>query len=103
MQQAGFAARGFHPQHSHQRRAAAQQRHQEQEATTGIAASGEKKANPKGNLGITSKDLQENITALVDFHHHFMTTVQDFEATTASRDEGLKATATAEKNRRRDH
>jgi chromosome segregation ATPase len=61
------------------------------EAKASLAASGEKKAAAEGDLGITSKDLSGDITALGDLHHDCMTKAEDFEAETKSRGEEIAA------------
>jgi len=65
------------------------------EAKASSAASAEKKAAAEGDLGITSKDLETDITALGDLHHDCMTKAEDFEAETKSRGEELAALAKA--------
>jgi len=65
------------------------------EAKASSAASAEKKAAAEGDLGITSKDLETDITALGDLHQDCMTKAEDFEAETKSRGEELAALAKA--------
>merc|ERR1712110_1032692 len=50
-----------------------------------------------GDLGVTNKDLKEDIGALGELHRDCMTKAQDFEAETKSRDEELAALAKAKK------
>merc|ERR1719408_236548 len=63
----------------------------------GLAESNEAKAAAEGDLGVTTKDLAEDVTALGDLHQDCMTKAQDFEAETTSRGEELKALAMAKK------
>merc|ERR1719382_1058863 len=63
----------------------------------GIAACGEKKAAAEGDLTMTTKELESDITALGNLHQECMTKAQDFEAGVKSRDEELKALAAAKK------
>ena len=65
------------------------------EAKASMAASGEKKAAAEGDLGITSKALETDITALADLHQDCMTKATEFEAETKSRGEELAAIAKA--------
>jgi len=65
------------------------------EAKQGISAAGEKKASLEGDLGVTSKDLAGDTTALGDLHHECMTKAEEFEAETKSRGEELAALAKA--------
>lgn len=67
------------------------------EAKTGIAASNEKKATAEGDLGVTTKNLDEDVAALSELHHECLTKAQDYEAETKSRGEELTAIATAKK------
>merc|ERR1712151_989963 len=67
------------------------------EAKQGIAASNEKKATAEGVLDMTTKNLNEDITALSDLHHECLSKAQDYEAETKSRGEELAAIATAKK------
>jgi len=60
-----------------------------------IAAAAEKKAGAEGDLGVTSKDLESDTTALGDMHRECMTKAEDFQAETKSRGEELKALAEA--------
>merc|ERR1719242_1655483 len=68
-----------------------------EEAKTGIAASNEKKATAEGDLGVTTKNLDEDVLALSELHHECLTKAQDYEAETKSRGEELTAIATAKK------
>jgi len=66
-------------------------------AKKGLAESSEVKATAEGDLAVTSKALNEDISALADLHQDCMTKAQDFEAETTSRGEELKALAMAKK------
>merc|ERR1719217_160531 len=66
-------------------------------AKKSLAASGEKKAAAESGLDVTSKDLAEDIKTKATLHQGCMTKASDFEATTKSRGEELKALATAKK------
>merc|ERR1719191_2585573 len=66
-------------------------------AKKGLAASGEKKATAEGDLEVTTKDLNSDISTLADLHHNCMTKASEFEAETKSRAEELKAMAEAKK------
>jgi len=61
------------------------------------AAASEKQATAEGDLAVTEKGLAEDTKQLADLHHDCMTKAQDFETSTASRGEELKALATAKK------
>jgi len=67
------------------------------EAKNGIAASTEKKAIGEGDLGVTSKELAEDVKAKGSLHQDCMSKAAVFEAETNSRGEELKALATAKK------
>merc|ERR1712151_1259497 len=47
------------------------------EAKTGIAASNEKKATAEGDLEVTTKNLDEDVSALSELHHECLTKAQD--------------------------
>jgi len=64
-------------------------------AKKSLATSQETKATAEGDLGVTQKDLAEDIDTLSGTHHECLTTSQDFEAETNSRAEELKAIAAA--------
>merc|ERR1719456_476292 len=66
-------------------------------AKKGLAESGEIKAAAEGDLGVTTKDLNEDVNALGSLHQDCMTKAEDFEAETTSRGEELKALAMAKK------
>merc|ERR1719327_1041384 len=66
-------------------------------AKAGLAESGEILANAKGDLAVTTKDLNADIKELADLHHECMTKAQEYEAETKSRGEELKALAEAKK------
>merc|ERR1719379_1632579 len=59
-------------------------------AKKGLAESGEIKAAAEGDLSVTTKDLNEDVTALAGLHQDCMTKAEDFEAETTSRGEELK-------------
>jgi len=65
------------------------------EAKASLAAAAEKKSSAEGDLGVTSKDLAGDTSALADLHHDCMTKAEDFEAETKSRGEELNALAKA--------
>merc|ERR1719433_2676943 len=67
------------------------------EAKNAMAESKEAKEVAAGDLDVTSKDLAADVAALADLHQVCMTTAEDFEAATKSRDEELKALAEAKK------
>merc|ERR1740127_181705 len=62
-----------------------------------LGASEEGKASAEGDLAVTSKDLEEDISTLATLHPDCMKGAEDFEAETKSRGEELKALATAKK------
>merc|ERR1719163_1945578 len=66
-------------------------------AKKSLAASAEKKASAEAGLDVTSKDLAEDIKTKATLHSGCLTKATDFEATTKSRGEELKALATAKK------
>merc|ERR1719439_243952 len=66
-------------------------------AKKSLAESGETKAAAEGDLAVTTKALNEDITALAGLHQDCMTKAEDFEAETTSRGEELKALAMAKK------
>jgi len=65
------------------------------EAKASLAAAAEKKSSAEGDLGVTSKDLAGDTSALADLHHDCMTKAEDFEAEAKSRGEELAALAKA--------
>jgi len=67
------------------------------EAKKGLAASAEAKATAEGDLTVTTKDLAADTAALADLHKDCLGKAQDFEASTKSRTEELKALAEAKK------
>merc|ERR1719264_685812 len=67
------------------------------EAKKSLAASGETKSTAEGDLAVTTKDLAADTTALADLHKDCLGKAQDFEASTKSRTEELKALAGAKK------
>jgi len=66
-------------------------------AKKGLGESGETKAAAAGDLSVTTKALNEDVTALAGLHQDCMTKAEDFEAETTSRGEELKALAMAKK------
>merc|ERR1719409_859643 len=66
-------------------------------AKKGLAESQEKKAGAEGDLEVTSKDLAEDIKAKSTLHQDCMSAAEEFELSTKSRGEELKALATAKK------
>jgi len=67
------------------------------EAKKAKAASAESKATAEGDLDVTQKSLNEDLSALGKLHHDCMAKASEFEAEVASRGEELKALATAKK------
>merc|ERR1719284_867589 len=67
------------------------------QAKADTAASQEFKETCTGDLAATTKDLNADIADLAETHSLCMTTAEDFEAATKSRDEELKALAAAKK------
>merc|ERR1712087_220097 len=67
------------------------------EAKKDIAANSEKKATAEGDLDVTSKDLASDITSLADLEHDCLAKAQDYEASSKSRAEELKALAEGKK------
>jgi chromosome segregation ATPase len=63
----------------------------------GLAATSETKATATGDLEVTKKDLAEDTKALEELHHECLTEATNFEESTASRGEELKALAAAKK------
>jgi len=66
-------------------------------AKKGKAGSEEGKATAEGDLAVTTKDLNEDTTTLSTLHQDCMTGADDFQASTKSRGEELKALAGAKK------
>merc|ERR1740127_241142 len=66
-------------------------------AKKGLSESQEKKAVADGDLEVTSKDLAEDIKAKSTLHQDCMEGAEEFELSTKSRGEELKALATAKK------
>jgi len=66
-------------------------------ATKNLDVSAEKKAAAEGDLGVTTKDLNEDIKDLAGLHAECMSKASDFEAEVTSRGEELKALAMAKK------
>merc|ERR1740127_193819 len=62
-----------------------------------LAASEQAKATAEGDLAVTSKDLEEDISTLATLHQDCMKGAEDFEAGMKSRGEELKALSTAKK------
>jgi len=67
------------------------------EAKKGLSANAEKKASAEGDLGVTTKGLNEDKADLASLHHDCMTKASAYETETSSRGEELKALATAKK------
>lgn len=67
------------------------------EAKKGLSVNEEKKATAEGDLGVTTKALNEDKADLASLHHDCMTKASAYEAETSSRGEELKALATAKK------
>jgi len=67
------------------------------QAKAGKAESEEYKGTAVGDLGVTTTDLQEDISTLAGVHHDCMTKASEFEVEVTSRGEELKALATAKK------
>merc|ERR1719199_1918512 len=64
-------------------------------AKKSLAAAGEAKATAEGDLAVTTKDLDTDVSTLATLHQDCMKGAEDFEAETKSRGEELKALATA--------
>jgi len=62
-----------------------------------MAQSESKKAEAEGDLGVTTKDLMQDMQSLATLHADCMAKAQEFEASTKSRGEELTALATAKK------
>jgi len=67
------------------------------EAKKAKSESSESKATAEGDLEVTQKSLNEDLSALGKLHHDCMSKAQEFEAEVTSRGEELKALATAKK------
>lgn len=67
------------------------------EAKQGIAKSTESKSTGEGDLGVTSKELKEDIKTKEDLHHDCMEKATSFQAEVKSRGEELRALADAKK------
>jgi len=67
------------------------------EAKKAKSESAESKATAEGDLEVTQKSLNEDLSALGKLHHDCMSKAQEFEAEVTSRGEELKALATAKK------
>merc|ERR1711933_248405 len=67
------------------------------EAKAGIAESGEKKAIAEGDLDVTTKELNSDVTTLEGLRKACLEKAQDYEAAVKSREEELKALAKAKK------
>merc|ERR1719201_2233008 len=66
-------------------------------AKKGLSESQESKANAEGDLTATQKDLDEDVKAKAQLHSDCMSAAEEFELSTKSRGEELKALATAKK------
>jgi len=67
------------------------------DATKNLATSAETKAAAEGDLGVTTKDLNQDLSDLAGLHAECMSKASDFEAEVTSRGEELKALAMAKK------
>merc|ERR1719428_316253 len=67
------------------------------EAKKSKSESEESKATAEGDLDVTTKDLNNDLSTLGSLHHDCMTKANEFETETTSRGEELKALATAKK------
>jgi len=67
------------------------------ESKSGLAATKESKAVNEGDLTTTQKDLREDVKELEELHHTCLGKATDFEEETKSRNDELKALATAKK------
>merc|ERR1719359_1148774 len=67
------------------------------EAKKAKAESEEYKGTAEGDLGVTTADLNEDVSTLAGIHHDCMTKASEFELEVKSRGEELKALATAKK------
>jgi len=67
------------------------------EAKKSKSESEESKATAEGDLGVTTKSLNEDLSALAKLHHDCMAKASEFEAEVTSRGEELKALAVAKK------
>jgi len=67
------------------------------DATKNLATSAETKAAAEGDLGVTTKALNEDLSDLAGLHAGCMSKASDFEAEVTSRGEELKALAMAKK------
>merc|ERR1719378_1187451 len=67
------------------------------EAKKNLAASQEGKATAEGDLDATSKDLADDVATKATLHQDCMSAAEEFELSTKSRGEELKALATAKK------
>jgi len=67
------------------------------EAKKGSAANTEKKAAAEGDLEVTTKALNEDLSDMASLHHDCLTKATAYETEQASRAEELKALATAKK------
>ena len=63
------------------------------EAKESTAENGEEMAVAEGDLDVTSKDLNSDVTTLGGLRRAYLDKAQDFEATTKSRGEELKPLA----------
>jgi chromosome segregation ATPase len=66
-------------------------------AKKGLSKSDEDEAVAKGDLGVTKKDLADDVETLSTLHHDCLTGAEDFQAETKSRTEELKAIGVAKK------
>merc|ERR1719183_1618481 len=68
-----------------------------EEAKKNKAESEEYKGTAEGDLGVTTADLNDDLSSLASLHHDCMTKASEFETEVTSRGEELKALATAKK------
>merc|ERR1719331_156165 len=67
------------------------------EAKKGTAANEEKKASAEGDLEVSTKALNEDLSDMASLHHDCLTKASAYETEQVSRSEELKALATAKK------
>jgi len=73
------------------------------DAKKGLSESQEKKANAEGDLAVTSADLEEDTKTKATLHSDCMNGAEEFEMSTKSRGEELKALAEAKKSDQSNH
>jgi len=67
------------------------------EAKKTLAEAEEYKGTAEGDLGVTTKDLNDDVSTLASIHHDCMSKASEFETEVTSRSEELKALAEAKK------